>query len=263
VKIGILSDIHSNGDALDAVLENAQSQGIDGWWCLGDVVGYGAEPDRVVERVRALPAITVAGNHDWAACGLVSTRLFNRHAAQAADWTANNSSPATLAWLKQLPLVERQNDSLLVHATPSAPEEWNYCMMIEDALFELEHFEEPLCVIGHSHYAGAFEKDGEDIRYTRAPELRLRQGRRYLAFIPTDGTANVYRKVTASVDNGDGTETLTLDTSTGKAFPMASTQVSFLVFARLASDEPEIHWISTDLATAILEVEEIPAEVPA
>jgi diadenosine tetraphosphatase ApaH/serine/threonine PP2A family protein phosphatase len=187
VKIGILSDIHSNGDALEAVLEHAQGEGIDAWWCLGDVVGYGAEPDRVVDRVRALPAVAVAGNHDWAACGLVSTRMFNRNAAQAADWTAKNSSPATLAWLKSLPLVERKNDALLVHATPSAPEEWNYCMMIEDALFELEHFEEPLCVIGHSHYAGAFEKDGDDIRYTRAPELRLRPGRRYLVNVGSVG----------------------------------------------------------------------------
>jgi diadenosine tetraphosphatase ApaH/serine/threonine PP2A family protein phosphatase len=187
VKIGILSDIHSNADALEAVLEHAGTQGIDRWWCLGDVVGYGAEPDRVVNRVQELAAVTVAGNHDWAACGLVSTRHFNRHAAQAADWTAKTAKSETLAWLRALPLVERQEGALLVHATPSAPEEWNYCMMIEDALFELEHFEEPLCVIGHSHYAGAFEKDGEDVRYTRAPEIRLRQGRRYLVNVGSVG----------------------------------------------------------------------------
>jgi len=187
VKIGILSDIHSNGDALDAVLEHAGTRGIDRWWCLGDIVGYGAEPDRVVERVKEIGAVSVAGNHDWAACGLVSTRSFNRHAAAAAEWTARASRPDTLAWLKALPLVERQEGSLLVHATPSAPEEWNYCMMIEDALFELEHFEEPLCVIGHSHYAGAFEKDGDDVRYTRAPEIRLRQGRRYLVNVGSVG----------------------------------------------------------------------------
>jgi len=187
VRIGILSDIHSNADALEAVLEHAQGQGIDAWWCLGDVVGYGAEPDRVVDRIRKLPAVTVAGNHDWAACGLVSTRMFNRNAAQAAEWTTKNASPETLAWLKALPLVDRQEGALLVHATPSAPEEWNYCMMIEDALFELEHFEEPLCVIGHSHYAGAFEKDSEEIRYTRAPELRIREGRRYLVNVGSVG----------------------------------------------------------------------------
>jgi diadenosine tetraphosphatase ApaH/serine/threonine PP2A family protein phosphatase len=187
MKVAVLSDIHSNGDALDAVLTDARMQGAETWWCLGDVVGYGAEPDKVVDRVRELGAVTVAGNHDWAACGLVSTRLFNRHAAHAADWTANNTSPANLAWLAGLPLVELRENTRLVHATPSAPEDWNYCMMIEDALLEMDAFQEPLCLIGHSHYPGAFEKDGEDIRYTRAPQLRLRPGRQYLVNVGSVG----------------------------------------------------------------------------
>ncbi|MEP7028747.1 MAG: metallophosphoesterase family protein [Candidatus Eisenbacteria bacterium] len=187
MKVAILSDIHSNGDALGAVLSHAQADGAEAWWCLGDVVGYGAEPNLVIDRVRALGAVCVAGNHDWAACGLVSTRLFNRHAAFAAEWTARNTSPANLTWLKTLPLIERRENTLLVHATPSAPEEWNYCMMIEDALLEMDAFEEPVCVIGHSHYPGVFEKDGEEIRYTRAHQLRLREGRRYLVNVGSVG----------------------------------------------------------------------------
>ena len=187
MKVAVLSDIHSNGDALDAVLTDARMQGAEVWWCLGDVVGYGAEPDKVVDLVRGLDAVTVAGNHDWAACGLVSTRLFNRHAAHAADWTTKNTRPENLTWLAGLPLVELREGARLVHATPSAPEEWNYCMMIEDALLEMDAFEEPLCLIGHSHYPGAFEKDGEDIRYTRAPQLRLRPGRQYLVNVGSVG----------------------------------------------------------------------------
>ena len=187
MRIAILSDIHSNGDALGAVLEHTRANGIDSWWCLGDIVGYGAEPNLVVDRVRELGATCVAGNHDWAACGLVSTRLFNRHAAFAAEWTARNTSPENLEWLKSLPLVERRENTLLVHATPSAPEEWNYCMLIEDALLEMDAFTEPLCVVGHSHYPGVFEKDGEDIRYTRAPQLRLRPGRQYLVNVGSVG----------------------------------------------------------------------------
>ena len=187
MKVAVLSDIHSNGDALDAVLTDARMQGAEAWWCLGDIVGYGAEPDKVVDLVRGLDAVTVAGNHDWAACGLVSTRLFNRHAAHAADWTTKNTRPENLTWLAGLPLVELREGARLVHATPSAPEEWNYCMMIEDALLEMDAFEEPLCLIGHSHYPGAFEKDGEDIRYTRAPQLRLRPGRQYLVNVGSVG----------------------------------------------------------------------------
>ena len=187
MRVAILSDIHSNADALKAVIEHAKLQVIDAWWCLGDVVGYGAEPDLVVDQVRGLDGAVVAGNHDWAACGLVSTRHFNRHAAFAADWTARNTRPENLEWLKSLPLVERRENTMLVHATPSAPEEWNYCMMIEDAVLEMDAFEEPVCMIGHSHYPGVFEKEDEDIRYTRAPQLRLRSGRRYLVNVGSVG----------------------------------------------------------------------------
>ena len=187
MNVAILSDVHSNADALEAVVESARTEGATAWWCLGDVVGYGAEPDRVVERVRGLGAVTVAGNHDWAACGKVSTRQFNRHAAFAAEWTARNTTPANLAWLEALPLVETRDHTRLVHATPSAPEEWNYCMRIDDAVLEMRAFDEMVCMIGHSHYPGVFEKDGEDIRYTRAPELRLRQGRQYLVNVGSVG----------------------------------------------------------------------------
>lgn len=187
MKIAILSDLHSNGDALDAVLLHARTEGAEEWWCLGDIVGYGAEPDKVVDLVRELGAVTVAGNHDWAASGLLSTRQFNKHAAFAAHWTAKNTSATNLAWLAGLPLVERRENARMVHATPSAPEEWNYCMRIEDALVELRSFDEMMCMIGHSHYAGVFEQDGDDIRYTRAAELRLRAGRRYLVNVGSVG----------------------------------------------------------------------------
>jgi len=187
MRIAILSDVHSNLEALNAVVEHATSQGADQWWCLGDIVGYGADPDAVVDQVRKLGAVTVAGNHDWAACGLISTRQFNRHAAQAADWTSKHLSADNTAWLAALPLVERREGALLVHATPSAPSEWHYCMMIEDALEEMDAFTEAQCFIGHSHYPGAFEKEGEDIRYTRAAEIRLRQGRKYLVNVGSVG----------------------------------------------------------------------------
>jgi diadenosine tetraphosphatase ApaH/serine/threonine PP2A family protein phosphatase len=187
VKIGVLSDLHANGDALDAVIENAGVEGVETWWCLGDIVGYGAEPDKVVDRVRGLDMVAVAGNHDQAACGLISTRLFNRNAAFAAKWTGEHLSAANLAWLAALPLVELREGVRMVHATPSAPEEWNYCMRVEDAAHELRAFEEKMCMIGHSHFPGVFELDGDDIRYTRAQELRLRDGRRYLVNVGSVG----------------------------------------------------------------------------
>jgi diadenosine tetraphosphatase ApaH/serine/threonine PP2A family protein phosphatase len=190
----IVSDIHSNAEALTAVLEDVRAQKADEIWCLGDIVGYGADPNAVTDRMREDAAVSVAGNHDWAACGLISTRFFNRHAASAAEWTAHNASRATLDWLAALPLVARREGTVLVHATPSAPAAWNYCMQVEDALAEMESYSEPVCLIGHSHYPGAFERDGEEIRYTRAPELVLHEGRQYLINVgsvgqPRDGDA--------------------------------------------------------------------------
>jgi diadenosine tetraphosphatase ApaH/serine/threonine PP2A family protein phosphatase len=187
MKVAVLSDIHANLEALEAVLADAREQGAEAWWCLGDIVGYGADPDAVVEGVRALGGKTVAGNHDWAACGLVSTRQFNRQAAAAAQWTAETMRPENLEWLKRLPLVERVDGSLLVHATPSEPAAWHYCMIVEDALDEMETYREALCLIGHSHVPGAFERHDDEVRYTRAEEMVLREGRQYLVNVGSVG----------------------------------------------------------------------------
>jgi diadenosine tetraphosphatase ApaH/serine/threonine PP2A family protein phosphatase len=187
MKVAVLSDVHANLEALEAVLADARANGAEAFWCLGDIVGYGADPDAVVESLRAISSATVAGNHDWAACGLTSTRQFNRHAAAAADWTARTMKPANLDWLKTLPLVERVDGSLLVHATPSEPAAWHYCMMVEDALDEMDSYPEELCLIGHSHVPGAFERHDDEIRYTRAEELVLRPGRQYLVNVGSVG----------------------------------------------------------------------------
>ncbi len=187
MKVAVLSDVHANLEALEAVLVDTGERQVEQYWCLGDIVGYGADPDAVVERVRGLGGPTVAGNHDWAACGLVSTRGFNRQAALAAQWTTRTMRPENLDWLKGLPLVQRVDGTLFVHATPSEPAAWHYCMQVEDALDEMESFSEELCLIGHSHVPGAFERHDDEVRYTRAEEMMLRPGRQYLVNVGSVG----------------------------------------------------------------------------
>ena len=187
MKVAVISDVHANLEALEAVLADARANGAETFWCLGDIVGYGADPDAVVETIRALGSPAVAGNHDWAACGLTSTRQFNRHAAAAAEWTARTMKPENLDWLKALPLVERVEGVLLVHATPSEPAAWHYCMVVEDAIDEMESYREDLCLIGHSHVPGAFERHDDEVRYTRAEELVLRPGRQYMVNVGSVG----------------------------------------------------------------------------
>jgi diadenosine tetraphosphatase ApaH/serine/threonine PP2A family protein phosphatase len=151
VPIAIVSDIHSNIDALDAVLADAISRGrLDGVWCLGDIVGYGAHPGRVIAALRERGALAVAGNHDRAACGLMDTDEFNPVAARAVEWTAERLTPDERAWLAALPLTCVSGDFTLVHGSLRAPE-WEYLLEEEQAEAQFELQATRYSLVGHSH----------------------------------------------------------------------------------------------------------------
>lgn len=185
--VAVLSDVHSNLEALEAVLEDVHRAGAERIWCLGDIVGYGADPNPVVGRLRGEAQTAVAGNHDWAACGKMRLGYFNSAAAAAAEWTAQNLTPESRSWLSSLPLVQVEEGVRMVHASPSDPEAWLYVLSLGDAEGELETFQEPLCLIGHSHFPGAFEKNGERVRYSRAHRLELTEDNRYLVNVGSVG----------------------------------------------------------------------------
>jgi diadenosine tetraphosphatase ApaH/serine/threonine PP2A family protein phosphatase len=187
VTIAVLSDVHSNLEALEAVLADARQAGASRVWCLGDIVGYGADPNGVVERLESSVQAAVAGNHDWAACGKMRLGYFNSAAAAAAEWTAQNLTERSRTWLSALPLVRVEDGIRLVHASPSDPEAWLYVLSIGDAEGELTTFEEPVCLIGHSHFPGIFEKDGDRIRYTRNSRVELGARNRYLVNVGSVG----------------------------------------------------------------------------
>lgn len=119
MRIAVLSDIHSNLLALDAVLADAGA--VDAVWHLGDVVGYGPDPDGVVARLVEVDAIGVRGNHDSAALGGPEIEWFNPDARQAAEWTASVIDPATARWLGELPETRSIGDMTLVHGSPRDP----------------------------------------------------------------------------------------------------------------------------------------------
>jgi len=182
----ILSDIHSNLEALDACLDVAQSRGFDQTLVLGDLVGYGADPNAVIERVRGLsPTAIVRGNHDKVACGLSSGRGFNAVAKSAARWTFDALTPDHRAWLAALPQGPRVVDDLveICHGTPL--DEDAYIFDDADALPAIQASTRPLCLFGHTHYpvafqlaGGLFDTAGEfGIAET---ELELRDGVKYL-----------------------------------------------------------------------------------
>jgi diadenosine tetraphosphatase ApaH/serine/threonine PP2A family protein phosphatase len=123
MRIAVLSDVHSNLVALDAVL--AAAGPVDAIWQLGDVVGYGPEPDAVVERLKAVGAVGVRGNHDAAAIGGSEIEWFNPAARAAVEWTRDVISESTRRWLAALPRTLEVGDDLLVHGSPRDPT-WEY-----------------------------------------------------------------------------------------------------------------------------------------
>jgi len=185
----ILSDVHSNLEALEAVLADADRAGPAELLCLGDFVGYGASPNECLERLRPRVAASVAGNHDLAACGRIRVGSFSSYAAQAARWTEGVLTPEHRAWLEALPFEARRGAARLVHASPAEPPAWHYVLSSGEARLEFDAFEEPLCLIGHSHYPGAFRlgpRAGE-VAYTREPRVRLDGGCRFLVNAPSVG----------------------------------------------------------------------------
>lgn len=185
----ILSDIHSNLDALEAVLATAPEH--ETVWNLGDVVGYGANPNEVIERVRNLGEVSVRGNHDRACCGLESLLDFNPIAAEAARWTRANLTTEHIVWLRQLsegPVLSDGPEVSCVHG--SVLDEDQYVMTLRDAWLPLRESRTRITFFGHTHVQGGFAANEEEWfklepRYHGGDkpekyEINLRNGLRYL-----------------------------------------------------------------------------------
>ena len=156
----LLSDIHGNLPALEKTLEDAsQRADITSVWVMGDSVGYGAQPNEVVERLRALPDLAmVKGNHEAAAIGEISIANFNPSAAASAAWTADALTAETRDFLTTLPLVVVQSGITLCHGTPRNPI-WEYMFASQTADLNLNHFETTGCIHGHPHIPSVFGRD--------------------------------------------------------------------------------------------------------
>jgi len=163
MRYGIISDIHSNLEALDAVLGDIQGQHIDAIICLGDIVGYGANPNECVHRVRQLTDQVIVGNHDHAAVGLTDISYFNPHAKRAVMWTTKVLSSDHFHYLAELPFTIQREDLFFVHATASDPPAWNYLFSSQIALAEFEAFQGRCCFIGHSHQPMTFSLENRGL----------------------------------------------------------------------------------------------------
>jgi diadenosine tetraphosphatase ApaH/serine/threonine PP2A family protein phosphatase len=175
----ILSDIHSNLVALEAVLEDAPAD--LPIWCLGDIVGYGPHPNECIERLRSVDAACVVGNHDWAAMGKLDVRDFNLDAQRSVLWTQHQLKPASLEYLEALPLSLIEGAFTLVHGSPREPI-WEYILYPPIARASFRYLTTDHCLVGHTHVPVAFrlDDDGQAIETEHLVEgapLSLSEGR--------------------------------------------------------------------------------------
>src|SRR3954471_10026300 len=182
----VLTDIHAKLEALEACLGDATSRGFDHTLVLGDLVGYGGEPNAVVERIQRLePAAIVRGNHDKVACGLEQAEGFNAVAKSAAKWTLDVLTPPHREWLASLPEGPIDVDEVVEICHGSPFDEDAYIFDELDAVRALKVSNRPLCLFGHTHYPVTFELSAEgfdSMGSASAPEtlVQMKDGCKYL-----------------------------------------------------------------------------------
>ena len=176
MRCAIVSDVHGNLEALEAVLADAGD--VDALWCLGDLVGYGPQPNECVALLRERGALCIAGNHDWAAIGKMDTTDFNPEATEAAIWTGlrlESSHQDFLAALPETMQVGPDGIFTLAHGSPREPT-WEYLTHVSVARLNFDYFQTPYCLVGHTHVPLIFQKPG--------PQEKPPQ---YRTIVPLDG----------------------------------------------------------------------------
>lgn len=157
MRYAIISDIHGNLAAFQAVLQDiGERGGVERMWCLGDIVGYGPDPKECIALLREYDHICVAGNHDWGAIAKINTDDFNPEAAAACHWTGQQLSLEDVDYLAKLPLIVTERDFTLAHGSPREPI-WEYLVSTYVAKVSFSYFQTKFCLVGHSHVPAVFE----------------------------------------------------------------------------------------------------------
>jgi predicted phosphodiesterase len=188
MKYAIISDIHSNLEALTKALEIIDQRSVDEIICLGDIVGYGANPNECISLVRQRCSTVIKGNHDEALLDESITVHFTEEARSAIVWTRKQISEEHISYLRTLSISAKKENLFFVHASPCYPEQWRYILEDRTAASAFQCFSEALCFIGHTHSPAIFSTSGRVHRITK--------GERYLVNVgsigqPRDRTADL------------------------------------------------------------------------
>jgi len=174
VRYGIFSDIHSNVEALDAVIQAYRTEDIDKYLCIGDIVGYAANPNECIEKAKMLAMISVAGNHDRACVNLFSADYLNPFAKEAVIWTQSNLDDQSKYFLEHLPFIYKNEDLTMVHGTLDEPQDFHYMSDGYTASKTFGLLETDVCFVGHTHVPGIFiHSQQENLAIHSEDEQRL------------------------------------------------------------------------------------------
>jgi diadenosine tetraphosphatase ApaH/serine/threonine PP2A family protein phosphatase len=187
MRYGIFSDVHSNLEALSAVISAYKHERIDRYLCIGDIVGYATDCHDCIRLVKDLKARIVAGNHDWGASGQLDLEYFNPSAKEALVWTAKVLSQAESDFLRGLPLAHSEENFILVHATLDSPQEFYYLNNYDEAERTFALLDRQICFVGHTHRPGVFVETQENLFYKPLGKLQLEDKKRYIINVGSVG----------------------------------------------------------------------------
>ncbi|MFA5100144.1 MAG: metallophosphoesterase family protein [Candidatus Omnitrophota bacterium] len=181
MRYAILSDIHANLEGLTQVLHTLRNDSIDGYYCLGDIVGYGANPNECIDEIRNVAGVSLAGNHDWAAAGVMPLDYFNDFAREAIIWTRGVLTAGNSSFLGKLQLVLNDPAMTMVHGTLIDPEDFHYMFNSGIARETFQVMKTDVCFVGHTHVAGVFIRDETGgVSFDARPAVSIEKGRKYI-----------------------------------------------------------------------------------
>ena len=178
MKIAIFGDIHANLEALETVLADAESQGCDSYVCLGDIVGYNANPSECLEIVRSMNCPVVKGNHDEDTGGDHSLEMMNPVASQALQWTREQLTAEQREFLARMRMVRQVEDFTIVHSTLDQPNVWNYVTNKFDAMSNFSYQFTHVCFHGHTHVPRVFVR-GARVQEVQPESIAVEEGMKY------------------------------------------------------------------------------------
>ena len=186
MRFAILSDLHANLEATEAVLADAREHDCTHYVCLGDVVGYNANPHECLELVQKMGCPVVKGNHDEQATLAESSRGFNALAEAAINWTREHLTNEDKEWLRALPLTQQVRDFTIVHASLDTPQQWGYVFNSLDAIASFAYQQTTVCFFGHTHVAGAFVRD-DHVTKVKVDQLTIEETKKYFINVGSVG----------------------------------------------------------------------------